>query len=101
MKIQEMKSGILHLNKKMEPERPENFYRTLVVEESVPMDDIELPLVARSELDESRWSVISFDQCEAGGLTYNQATALISELDFHGIAGLCIVTDAAAARIRY
>ena len=101
MKIQEMKSGSLHLNKKMEPERPEKFYRTLVVEEPIPKDDTALPLVAPSELDESCWSVISFDQCEAGGLTYHQAAALISELDSHGVAGLCLLTDAAAARIRH
>ena len=100
MKIQEMKSGILHLNKKIEPELPKDFYRTLVVEEAKPVDVIVLPMAAESELDEPRWAVISFDQCEAGGLTYKQAAALISELDSHGVAGLCIVTDEAAKKIK-
>ncbi|MEO6656232.1 MAG: hypothetical protein ABIO36_09145 [Pyrinomonadaceae bacterium] len=99
MKIQEMRSGSLHLNKKMERERPEKFYRTLVVGEPIPEDHTWSPPDAESELDEPLWSVISFEQCEAGGLTYNQAAALISELESHGVAGLCIVTHTAAARI--
>ena len=54
-----------------------------------------------SDLGEPVWSVIGFDGIEAGGLTYTQAAALMAELDRHGIAGLCIVTDGAASRIKH
>lgn len=99
MKIQEMKSGILHLNKKVENVRREKIFETHDLRESVVEPEAGLPLAGGSELEEPRWSVISFDQREAGGLTYKQAAVLMSELDSHGVAGLCIVTDDAAARI--
>jgi len=54
----------------------------------------------RFGLDEPRWSVISFDKCEAVSLTYKQAADFMSLLDARGIAGLCIVTDEAAKRLR-
>ncbi|CAN5366030.1 hypothetical protein BH10ACI3_BH10ACI3_21260 [soil metagenome] len=99
MKIQEMRSGILHLTKKMENIRPEETFQMLGIE--VPITDFDLgaKLTRDSELEEPRWSVISFDQHEAGGLTYRQAADLMSELDANDIAGLCIVTDEAAARL--
>jgi hypothetical protein len=53
-----------------------------------------------SELSEARWSVISFDRCEASGLTYQQAAEKREALEKQNIAGLCIVTDEAAARVR-
>lgn len=53
----------------------------------------------KSELDEKRWSVVSFDRREAGSLTYAQAVRSMSELDQNGVAGLCIVTDEAGERI--
>jgi hypothetical protein len=53
-----------------------------------------------SELSESRWSVISFERCEASGLTYNQAAERLTELEKQKVTGLCIVTDEAAARIK-
>lgn len=46
-----------------------------------------------------RWSVVSFERCEASGLTYADAVRRMAELDNQRIAGLCIVTDEAAARI--
>jgi hypothetical protein len=52
----------------------------------------------RSELDEPRWSVVSFDKREAGGLTYRQATELMSFLEGRRVNGLCIVTDESANR---
>ena len=90
MKIQEMKSGISHLKRKVESDVRENFY--LVQPPFVPP-------APDSELDEARWSVVSFDQREAGGLTYEQAQKVMSELDSLGVAGLYIVTDKAAERI--
>ena len=51
------------------------------------------------ELQESRWSVISFEKCEAGNLTYLQAERKLAELQDKKVSGLCIVTDEAAARI--
>ena len=51
-----------------------------------------------SELNQPRWSVVSFDKREAGGLTYRQAANLVDVLDTHGTHGLCIITDEAAKR---
>jgi hypothetical protein len=52
-----------------------------------------------NELREPLWSVISFEKCEANGLTYEDATRKIAELDAQKVPGLCIVTDEVAARI--
>ncbi|MEO8041569.1 MAG: hypothetical protein ABI646_03065 [Acidobacteriota bacterium] len=54
---------------------------------------------AKSELDLPQWSVVSFDKCEASGLTYNAATKLMSEKEAAGVYGLCIITDEAAANV--
>lgn len=54
---------------------------------------------ATNELQQPRWSVVSFDQCEAARLTYEAAAAKLAELDTAKVAGLCIVTDEAAARM--
>lgn len=62
-------------------------------ENAAPAED--LP----NELREPFWSVISFEKCEAGGLTYAQAEQKLSELDAQNVSGLCIVTDETAARI--
>jgi hypothetical protein len=51
------------------------------------------------ELRESRWSVISFEKCEAANLTYPQAEQKLGELQAQNVSGLCIVTDEAAKRI--
>ena len=53
----------------------------------------------KSELDMPRWSLVSFDECEASGLTYAQAVALLEEKDAAAVYGLCIITDQAAAKI--
>jgi len=53
-----------------------------------------------SELVMQRWSVVSFDVCEASGLTYDAAAKLMAEKDAAGVYGLCIVTDEAAERMR-
>ena len=58
------------------------------------------PKESVSELDEPIWSVISFERCEASGLTYRQAAEKITELESRKISGLCIVTDEAALQVR-
>lgn len=86
----------------MENERPENYFETPAAEdEFIDWETgVGRPLESVCELDEPRWSVVSFDHTEAGGLNYAQATALMKELDSRGFAGLCIVTNEAAPRIR-
>ncbi|MEP7148069.1 MAG: hypothetical protein ABI857_04235 [Acidobacteriota bacterium] len=54
---------------------------------------------AKSELDLQQWSVVSFDKCEASGLTYEAAARLMTEKEAAGVYGLCIVTDDAAANV--
>lgn len=51
------------------------------------------------ELNEARWSVVSFEKREAKNLTYPQAEEKLAKLDAKKVAGLCIVSDEAAARI--
>ena len=55
--------------------------------------------IPTSELDLRQWSLVSFDVCEASGLTYDQAVALLNEKEAAGVYGLCIVTDEAAGRM--
>jgi hypothetical protein len=52
-----------------------------------------------SELNEPRWSVVSFEARAASNLTYEQAAEKLAELAAQKVAGLCIITDEAAARI--
>ena len=59
----------------------------------------EVPLPA-SELDLPQWSLVSFDVCEASGLTYTEAARLLDEKEAAGVYGLCIVTDEAADRVK-
>ena len=53
-----------------------------------------------TELDQPRWSVVSFDACEASGLTYPAAVKVLAEKEAAGVYGLCIVTDEAAHRVK-
>ena len=103
MKIQEMRSGILHLPRKAEAlPRPEVF-EPIIPRQAVPAPAVVEPQTVTHqlcELDEPRWSVVSFDQIEAGGLTYRQAAALQSALELNDVNGLCIVTDEAARRVQ-
>ena len=55
---------------------------------------------AASELEEPRWSVVSFEGLAASGLTYAQAAKIITELENEKVAGLCLVTDEAAANLK-
>ena len=54
---------------------------------------------AISELDLPCWSVVSFDVCEASGLTYHAAVKLMAEKEAARVYGLCIVTDETASRV--
>jgi hypothetical protein len=54
---------------------------------------------ASSELNEPRWSVVSFESVAVHGLAYADAKNWLEKLQKQNIAGLCIVTDEAAARI--
>ena len=53
-----------------------------------------------SELESPIWSVISFERVEATGLDYDSAARLLAELESKKVAGLCIVSNDAAARIK-
>ena len=53
-----------------------------------------------SELEEPRWSVVSFEGLAAAGLTYFQAVKVMAELDAEKISGLCIVTNETAAKLK-
>jgi len=53
-----------------------------------------------SELSEPRWSVVTFEQCAAKNLTYEQAEQKLQELATRKISGLCIITDEAAEKVK-
>jgi len=52
-----------------------------------------------SEMDEPRWSVVSFEKRAAQNLTYAEAVEKLKQLAAQKVSGLCIITDDAAARI--
>ena len=54
--------------------------------------------VQELELDAPIWSVVSFERTEASHLNYADAAAKLADLEKQHVAGLCIVTDDAAAR---
>ena len=87
-----MRSGLGYLRKRVSEEVPGNNPETeeTVVRENGGTRDL------ACDLADPQWSVVSFDEVEAGGLTYSQAVILVSELDASGIPGLCIITDNAA-----
>ena len=64
-----------------------------------PEDEIAYAVRRLSELNEPRWSVVSFEICVANNLTYAQAEQKLKELEAAKVSGLCIITDEAAARI--
>lgn len=97
MKIQEMRSGARHLERRPEPKFKNNVFELRSLGEPI-FDDV-FPTAIESELESPMWSVVSFDQRQAGGLTHKQAVALLSELDACDIHGLCIITDEAADRL--
>lgn len=99
MRIQEMKPGLSHFKRQVGREGRVNFFESLTIQEvAIELEKI-LPTKPDCELNEPRWSIVSFDKLEADKLTYKQAADLMSVLDTHGISGLCIVTNEAAAHI--
>ena len=99
MKIQEMRPGVLQLNMRLAAERRDDLFDILAHHDDPEPLGEPAPIMS-SELDQPRWSVVSFDRREASGLSYDQAFDLVSDLDGRGIAGLCIVTDDAARRLK-
>jgi hypothetical protein len=53
-----------------------------------------------SELNEPRWSVISFEKCEATDLVYDEAALKLQKLAANDVSGLCIVTNEAAQKVK-
>ena len=53
-----------------------------------------------SELSDPRWSVISFEKCEATELTYDEAVLKLQKLAANEISGLCVVTYEAAQKVK-
>lgn len=51
------------------------------------------------ELDEPRWSVISFEKRVGKNLKYPDAAAMLEKLASEKVSGLCIVTDEAAEKM--
>ena len=100
MRIQEMKSGLVHLKKGGGEEAHNVFYGVAAAHALAQAPEGESSFENdRCELDEPRWSVVSFGRREASGLTHREATDLMGELYRRGVAGLCIVTDEGAARV--
>lgn len=54
----------------------------------------------KSELEMPIWSVITFDEIAASGLTYSDAAEKLEKLKAEKVSGLCVVTDETAARMR-
>ena len=51
------------------------------------------------ELSEKRWAVISERGCEASGMVYAEAAALMRHLAREKVYGLCVVTETAARHL--
>ena len=52
------------------------------------------------ELDEKLWAVISERGCEASSLAYKEAAQLARRLRGEKVSGLCVITEAAARRLK-
>lgn len=90
----------MHQNKIMiVDEKVENSIETEAARKVAPAENVEID-VSAGELNEARWSVVSFDKREAGGLTYAQAEQKLDELLGQKVYGLCIITDEAAEKVR-
>ncbi len=98
-----MRSGRAYLGKRVPGSRIGGFEPREMSHVAIPARVEEPPEqrrhIPQSDLEKNKWSVVSFDGVEAGGLTYRQATRLITALGENGINGLCIVTDAAALNV--
>ena len=94
-----MRSGLLHLRKRPEVQFTHFDFGAELFGDLPSEIEIFEPMIV-SELDEPRWSVVSFARQEADGLTHRQANELLALLVSHNIRGLCILTDEAASRIK-
>lgn len=87
-------------------EKAENHIETQTAHKVAPAEGVsgaepaEEPTMPVGELNQARWSVVSFDKCEAAGLTYAQAERKMDELLAASVYGLCIITDEAAKKVR-
>lgn len=98
MRIQEMKSGMTHLRKKVADAEQDNFFEQPEARDVSFEEETTATPTVDCDLEEPCWSVISFDRIEAGGMTYEQAVRLVVALNAAGVPGLCLITDAAAQR---
>ncbi len=78
------------------PDEAVTAQKTKVAPATEAVSDEDFP----SELNQLHWSVVSFESCLAGNLIYEEAAKKLEQLAAEKIAGLCIVTDEAAARIK-
>ena len=85
-------SGLAHQTSEMKKKRDKNPVTSAERKKGSPEN-------VQSELDEKLWSVITFDERAASGLTYGEAAEKLEKLKAENVSGLCIVTDEAAARI--
>ncbi len=98
MRIQDMKSGAIHLDRKPDIEREFGGFESRAASEALAgFVDVDLK---ECEIESPMWAVVSFEKTEENGLTYGEASQKIAELETRRVPGLCIVTDEAAARIR-
>ena len=68
-------------------------FKEKMAESGIMQDEV------RSELDMPIWSVVSFERCEASGLTYAEAAKRLAELEARKVTGLCLVTNETASHI--
>ena len=85
---------------KMENEENEPNERSTDEENSEVAAEKSSPETNTSELNLPQWSVVSFEQTVAGNLTYSEAVEKLNELAAQKIAGLCIITNEAAKRLK-
>jgi hypothetical protein len=99
-----MRSGFAHLQKKLAVGQQNNFFAAQIAKEAFieslsEFIESDEPEVIGCDIEQPIWSVVSFERVESSGLTYMQAAELIDKLETNNVAGLCIVTDAAASHI--
>lgn len=93
MEVSKIKTGLRHQRIEMKKEKFDNPGETPTAEEEIAVGEFQ------SELAEPLWSVVTFDECAASGLQYDEAVETLRRLEAEKVSGLCIVTDDAAARI--
>jgi hypothetical protein len=62
-------------------------------------DEQALPTRHLSEMEQPRWSVVTYESVAISNLTYAEALDWVRKLDSQKISGICIVTDEAAIKI--